>query len=398
MPALTRESLTDVREDPRTGVLVVVAVGWALSLGVRLAYPALLPRIRVWFGLDLAASGLLLSVLWLCYALGQVPGGLLADRLGERAVLAVSPVLAGGCLAAVALAPSATVVFAGTAAFGVATALYAVPRVTVLSALYPDNLGSAIGVSMAAGDAGNTAFPPIAAGLAALFAWQAGLGAWVPLLLGVGLLLWWVVPAGERTGGPSAVSAAGLRRLGTELRRRPILHTWAIIILIEIVWHAFAGFYPTYLVEVKGLSPTVAATVFGAFFALGGLVRLLAGGAYDRVGVRRSMPAFVALSAVGMLALPLVEGLPWLVGVTVLLSFLLGLFTITLAHLTATLATEVQGSGLGLIRTVYIGVGAVSPVGVGLIADAGRFDDVFWLLGGVLVAAGALTLALPPDR
>ncbi|MFB6311087.1 MAG: MFS transporter [Salinirussus sp.] len=394
----TRQSLADVRADPRTGVLVVVAAGWTLSLGVRLAYPALLPRIRVWFGLDLATAGLLLTVLWLCYAIGQVPGGLLADRLGERAVLAASPVFGGICLAAVALAPTATIVFLGTAAFGLATALYAVPRVTVLSELYPENLGSALGVSMAAGDVGNTTFPPIAAGIAALLAWQAGLGAWVPLLLAVGLLLWWLVPTGDRSSGPSAVSAAGLQRLAAELRRRPILHTWAIIILIEIVWHAFAGFYPTYLVEVKGLSPTVAAMVFGAFFALGGVVRLLAGRAYDRVGVRRSMPAFVGLATAGMLALPVVEGLPWLVGVTVLLSFVLGLFTITLAHLTTTLATEVRGSGLGLIRTVYIGIGAVSPVGVGVIADAGRFDTVFWLLGAVLVAAGALTLVLPPDQ
>jgi len=73
-----RSFLTDGRGD----ILVAVAAGWFLSIGVRLAYPVLLPYLRESYGLDLTTAGLLLTALWLCYALGQLPGGLLADRFG----------------------------------------------------------------------------------------------------------------------------------------------------------------------------------------------------------------------------------------------------------------------------------------------------------------------------
>lgn len=44
-------------------------------MGVRMIYPVLLPRIRTAYDLDLTTAGFLLTVLFLAYALGQLPGG-----------------------------------------------------------------------------------------------------------------------------------------------------------------------------------------------------------------------------------------------------------------------------------------------------------------------------------
>ena len=63
-------------------VLLAVSVGWLVSIGVRLVYPALLPSIRAALEFDLTSAGLVVTVLWACYALMQFPGGLLADRIG----------------------------------------------------------------------------------------------------------------------------------------------------------------------------------------------------------------------------------------------------------------------------------------------------------------------------
>lgn len=48
----------------RGWILLSVAGGWALSIGVRFVYPALVPYIQTEFGIDLAMTGLLLTMLW----------------------------------------------------------------------------------------------------------------------------------------------------------------------------------------------------------------------------------------------------------------------------------------------------------------------------------------------
>ena len=74
-------------------ILLAIASRWGLSLGVQLACPVMLPHLRSVYGLTLASTGALLSVLWVAYALGQLPGRMLADRYGEGAVMVVSMAL-----------------------------------------------------------------------------------------------------------------------------------------------------------------------------------------------------------------------------------------------------------------------------------------------------------------
>ncbi len=66
---------------------------------------------------------------------------------------------------------------------GLATSLYPIARITILSETYPDRLGSALGLTMATGDIGQTLIPPVAGALAAVLVWQAGLGFMIPLLI-----------------------------------------------------------------------------------------------------------------------------------------------------------------------------------------------------------------------
>jgi membrane protein len=56
-------------------------------------YPVLLPYFRDAFGLSLTIAGLLVTILWLGSAVGQLPGGIFADRYSERLVLATGAIL-----------------------------------------------------------------------------------------------------------------------------------------------------------------------------------------------------------------------------------------------------------------------------------------------------------------
>lgn len=88
--------------------------------------------------------------MWIAYGLGQLPGGVLADWAGERLLLILSSLIASGMLALVVIADSLVILFVVTSLFGPGTALYGVSRFTILKDIYPDQIGTATGVTMAA--------------------------------------------------------------------------------------------------------------------------------------------------------------------------------------------------------------------------------------------------------
>jgi len=253
--------------------------------------PGVVAHIRAAYGLDLTIAGFLLTVLWAAYALGQLPGGIVSDRIGERITLVVSTLVAGLTLLLVVGAGSAIVVFAATALFGFGTALYGVARFTIISKTYPDNGGAAIGVTLAAGDLGNAVLPVVASVVATVFVWQLGFAFVVPLFAFVSVGLWFVVPKQDADADDSGMvlSRETARYVVSELRRPPIV---VVTLIFQILGFSLAltltGFYPTYLIEEKGLSPAVAAALFSLYFALGVFVKPLAGSAYDRFGIRRT--------------------------------------------------------------------------------------------------------------
>jgi MFS family permease len=395
--AKLRDDFGTLWSDGRGPALAAVSAGWFLSLGVRLVYPALLPSLRDAYGMSLTAGGFLISVLWLAYAIGQLPGGILTDRLGERHVLTASTAIAAAVLSFLVFADSVWVVFAATGLFGLGTALYGVARFTAAAALYPDNDGTAIGVTLAAGQIGNAVLPASAGAIAAATAWQFGFGFTIPIFLLVTALLWATLPS-DLSGGEGAVetlSGEVLREVLSEVRRPTVVMTAVVLTLAFGVWQAFTGFYPTYLIERKGLSPPVAASIFGLYFVLGIGIQPATGAAYDRFGIRRTLPVLFVIGICGLAGLPMLSGFWPLVGITVVLSFMLGNIAVLLPYLTAQLPDEIQGTCLGLIRTVYMTIGASSPLVFGAIADRGFFDEAFWLLAAMLALNLLFVLRLP---
>jgi predicted MFS family arabinose efflux permease len=392
-----RSDLETLWQGERGPALFAVSAGWFLSLGVRMVFPALLPALRDAYGLSLTTGGLLITVLWVAYAVGQLPGGILSDRLGERDVLIASTAISAVLLSLLVLADSVVVVFAATALFGLGTALYGVARFTAAAALYPDNDGVAIGVTLAAGQIGNALLPAAAGAIAAATAWQSGFGVTVPIFLVVAALLWRALPAelSAGDGGSGPPSRELIDEVLSEVRRPAVVLTALVLTLGFGVWQAFTGFYPTYLIERKGLSPTVAASLFGLYFALGIGIQPAAGAAYDRYGIGRTLPILFVIVIGGLLALPTLEGFWPLAAITVVLSFMLGNIAVLLPYLTARLPDAIQGTCLGLIRTVYMTIGAASPLVFGAIADRGLFDEAFWLLAAGLAANLLLVLRLP---
>jgi ACS family hexuronate transporter-like MFS transporter len=395
--AVVRDEVRKLWGGGKGKLLAPIAVGWGLLVGTRMIYPVVLPRLRDAFGLGLTTAGLLVTILWLGSALGQLPSGILADRYSERSVMMAGTLTVSAAVLGVVFAPTSVVLFGATGLVGLGLSLYPIARITLLTEIYPDRLGSALGVTMATGDLGQTVLPPVAAVLAAGIAWQAGLGFVIPLLLVVTLALWLVLPrpSSADTDDESGFTGEQLRTVLDELRNPALVFMTVVLFLFVFVWQTFSAFYPTYLAEQKGLSESVAGALFGLFFAFGVVVKPLAGSAYDRIGMRVSLLAVLVGPVGGLVLLPFVEGFWPLVAITAIVSSMLGTGAITQAYLSEAFSGDVRGTGLGAVRTIAATLGSLGPVTFGVVADRGYFDEGYLLLAAIMVVVILLTIRMP---
>ena len=70
-----------------------------------------------------------------------------------------------------------------------------------------------------------------------------------------------------------------------------------------------------------------------------------------------------------------------MIGATLMAAGVLGAFPPSHTYAVDLIPDALQGSGYGLIRTVYIGGAAGAPPVVGWLADSGQFDLAITLLG-----------------
>lgn len=380
--------------DGRGYVLLAVAAGWFLSYGVRTMFPALIPFFRSDFQMSLTATGLLLTGLWAAYAVGQFPGGLLGDRIGEGRILVVSTTLSALAVMTVALSVTIELLFLGTILFGIATALFSPTRFTVFTDIYDGREGSAVGLTMAAGSAGNTVLPILATAVAGYATWQYSFGLLFPLFAGVVVFIWFAVPArtSSEPSGDEGLSLELLGRLTTSLARNRIPTLVVVHTLVVFVVQGFMSFYPTYLHLEKGLSTTAATALFATYFAASAVVQPLSGASSDRFGAKASLLAILSVSALALWLVPFADGLTVLFVLTLLVSTLSGTGTITQTYFANELPTDLKGTGLGVIRTVFTLLGATSPLLVGALGDVGLFDEAFLLFGICMTASAIVAL------
>lgn len=382
-------------DDGRGWVLFTVSLGWALTIGTRIVYPALLPEIRLEFEFGYATAGVLIGLVWVAYGTLQFPGGLLADTTSHRIALVVGTVVTVIGLSILVFSPVFAVFVLATAVMGAGTGLYGPSRVAVLSNIYSEHDSTAIGVSQAAGNVGNTVFPVIAGGVSIYLGWRAGLGYLAPLLVVVAIGLWLTVPATPDNTRSSQSVTDLLGETRRALGSGPVYAGTGLLLILMFVYQSLTGFLPTYLVDETSVSTAEVTTLYGGFFAAAVLTQLAAGALADRVGARHVIAIFAAASIPGFVLLLTAESFVLTATAVVSLSFLLGCFPPAHAYTVGVVPPAVQGTGYGAIRTIYIAGGAAGPVLTGLVIDYGSFSWAIAALGLVVLGLVALGRGLP---
>lgn len=174
------------------------------------------------------------------------------------------------------------------------------------------------------------------------------------------------------------------------LSRRPIRFTVWIASVEQFLNQGLLSFLPTFFVEYHGYSTTRAGAVFSGFFLVIGVSGVSIGAISDRYGRDGTITACMLLAALGSLLLlaESSERVIWLTVVTI---------GIGASNVTAVqprfldwMTEDEQGTGFGLVRTVYVIVGALGSVTVGFLADVFGWAVSFGFLAALclLVAVG----------
>lgn len=408
-----RGTLDGLRGDGRGWLLVVVAIGWAFTLGMRFIIPTLLPQIEATFHISDAYAGLAITTLWIGYALMQFPAGVLVNRIGERRLLTASLCLSGVSMLVLGFAPLFGVFFVGSAAYGLGSGLYGPSRGTVLSRTFTRNAGTAFGVTLAIGSLGSAFLPNIAAGVVGAVGWRTILaGLAVPFFV-MAAFAWRVVPErpseDERPSGDSsnvdAVSDGGESTasalpnvgelLGTLSDRSILLATLSVAILL-FAYQGITAFLPTYL-QTKGLSQGTAALLFGFMFVTGAVSQIVAGSAADRIGIKPVLLVVTAIGVVAPIALTFVSGTLAIAVVVGILGTRMAVNAVTNSYIIGALPDHIEGSAWGFIRTGFFLVGSLGSTFMGFFADANMLNLAFIILGVLSAVALGLYALLPSE-
>ncbi|HSC92299.1 MAG TPA: MFS transporter [Gaiellaceae bacterium] len=356
--------------------MLAAGTGAAATMSAALiGTPVIAPAIRAEFDVSLSQLGVVLSGMWIGPLLTLLAWGLLADRIGERIVLATGIGLCGVFLAAAAFAPgwiSLTVLLALAGAAGTST--NSASGRAVMAWFDPGERGLALGVRQAAiplgGAVSALVLPSVVAagGVEAAFLFLAGLCAAGALAS--------VLVVRDRPGAPSDVEEAPTVLRDARLWRVALSGGFYLVAQVAVT-----GFVVLFLHDERGLSNGQAAAVLAAVQVLAVAARIGAGRWSDVVRSRvRPLRVVGLASAVALAATAaLLDASLWIV----LPAFVVaGTLSMAWNGLAFTAAAELagarrSGAAIGFQQTVLSGVGAVVPAAFALAVTATSWQLAF---------------------
>ena len=376
----------------RHTVLALCTLAFFATMVARLAISPVVPAITSDFDISNTVIGISLTGMWLSYALVQFPSGILGDRFGERLIILIA---VGGTAVTSALLAISPIfaVFAGCAiGLGAVAGLHYSTATSLLSRTY-DNIGTAIGIHTIGAPAGGLIAPIVAAWISVRYGWRWAVAVGAVIAAPVFVLIALRVRSTEPLRPDQPVrERLRIRPVGELLSRPPIVFTAAIASVGAFVWQGTASFLPTFLIDYRGQSATMASLLFSGYFVVQAAVKPGLGALSDRYHRDVAIAVCVITSAAGMILF--VVGPGWIsvvIGVA-LVGTGLGMAVAVEPRFMDELSDDEQGLGFGLVRTVYLVIASMGSVTVGFFTDlfgwAISFGILISLLLAVLLAIG----------
>lgn len=397
----------------RYNVLSIIFIAYLLCYMDRMVMSTAIPFIAKEFSLSPLEMGAVMSAFFFSYALSQIPGGLLADKFGARAVVAGGLLWWSAFTAVTGLANSLKTMIIYRVLFGIGEGIFPPGAFKTVASWFPHReVGRANAIMLTTNCLGPALAPIFVAYLVTEWGWRMVFySLFIPGLI-VAALVWWYCKHPSNSGHISkeelqeiegdrissaekSGSAIGFRQL---IRIPLVWKCFFTLFFFNIALWGLMTWLPTYLMQARGFTTMKMGIAASLPFLSGTLGILLSGYLSDRwfknsrhllVVFGASIGAvFIYLNAMAVSAETAV--MHQIIGFFFLWIAMASIFTIPIASL----PSEVAGSAMGLVNTAGQAAGFLSPLIVGYILTVTHNDYYYAFMLFVLCLAASSISAL----
>jgi MFS family permease len=358
----------------------------------------LLPLLAQTFGLSLAQVGLIRSAHRAAMATFQIPAGLVAERVGERNLLALGTLIAGVAFLALGYAPGFWAILVALFFAGLGSAVQHPLSSTIISHAYPgEGRRVALGTYNFFGDVGKFAFGgAVSLLLVAGISWEAPVVGFGLLGIVTAVAIFFFVANTREEKMTTGQTKPATKSAGWGIRNP---QGFTALCLIEILDSSTrTGFltFIAFLLIAKGL-PEGWAVLSVPLILVGGMAgKLACGFLAERFGIVRMIVITEIATGCGILATLALPG-----AASFLLLPLIGVVVNgTSSVLYATVGDFVEQDRLprafGFFYTLGSLCGIAAPLGYGLIGDLYGVETSIAIIGVAIFLTVPLAIALRP--
>lgn len=348
----------------------------------RVVFAPLLEPLGGALGADDAALGTIATLAWLGSAVPRIPTGYLLTRVSRGRVILGSACVLAVAAVATSLANSVPTVMVGAFLMGLASGAYFIAANPLASELFPNRVGTAVGVHGTASQLAAVGAPTIVFVALAVGDWRTVFRAIAVAAVVSGVAF---TVTARRTEMPDAGSEDSAFLTAARHQWRIILAGVAVIGVTGLVWNGLFNFYVKYFIA-KGLTEAQANQLLTVAFGAGVPAFVISGRLADRLPV---IPLLLSIIAGFVLCVYATTVLSSFLGLAVL-SAVMGyvihsLFPVVDTYLLGSLPDHHRGSAYAVYSGTMMIIQASGSTIVGTLSSAGyEFEAIFGGLATLL--------------
>jgi sugar phosphate permease len=307
----------------RWWICLLIFATWLMSYIDRSLMPMALPLIEREFHLSPIEMGSVMSAFFLGYASMQVPGGLIADRIGPRKAMTLGIAAWSVFTFLTGMASSLINLLCVRVLFGLCEGIHPPAAFKMLASWFMSReRARANGIVMSSNTLGPMIAPLLFAVIVSRFGWRSSF--FIVAIPGIVLTLLAYKYLRDKPAEYPGITASELAEIGTDdcsqqkmsfvqlLKWKALWKLFFVYLTWDMTWWGFQAWLPSYLIKERGFKLLGAGVVTSLPFAAGFIGTLLAGYISDRTGRRKSVLIIVLVgNAVFMMLTATAVNVTW---------------------------------------------------------------------------------------
>jgi MFS family permease len=343
----------------------------------------LLPLLAQTFGLSLSQVGMIRSAHRVAMAAFQIPAGLIAERFGERNLLALGTLVAGIAFLGLGYAPGFWTILVALFFAGVGSAVQHPLSSTIISHTYPgDGRRAALGTYNFFGDVGKFAFGGIVSLLLVVgVSWQVPVVGFGIAGILCAIAIFATVSDTRVTKAAVAAAAPEKKVQGWGIRNKPAFTALCLIEILDSTTRTgFLTFVAFVLLE-KGL-PEGWAVLSVPLILVGGMAgKLACGFLAERLGIVRMIVITEVATGLGILATLVLPGYASFLLLPLIGVVLNGTSSVLYATIGEFVEQDRLARSFAFFYTLGSLCGIAAPLGYGFIGDLYSVETSMAVIG-----------------